>query len=65
MKPNLPRPPINHKGFRVCMMEEADIDQALIDRYEYAEPETRIMPGYVLWTLYRHPTPEEAASDPW
>ena len=60
MKPNLPAPPASVFGFRCIVVEEADIDQKLLDQYQYAKPS--FMPG--LWELLREPNEDEGVPIP-
>ena len=62
MKPNLPAPPSDLFGFRATVEHESDIDQAFLDRYQYAEPCPTLGAG--LWTLYRHPNETEGVPIP-
>tara|TARA_A200000159_G_scaffold68719_2_gene63651 strand:+ start:4274 stop:4516 length:243 start_codon:yes stop_codon:yes gene_type:complete len=60
MKPNLPEPPSDIFGYRVALFEEADIDQELLNQYQYAKPS--FMPG--LWELFRPPNDNEGVPIP-
>ena len=60
MKPNLPAPPSDISGYRVALFEEQDIDQELLNRYQYAKPSG--LPG--LWSLYRPPNENEGVPIP-
>ena len=60
MKPNLPAPPSDVFGYRVALFEETDIDQELLDQYQYAKPS--FMPG--LWELLREPNENEGVPIP-
>ena len=61
MKPNLPAPPADIFGFRATMKHESEIDQAMLDQYQYAEP---CPLGTGFWTLYRHPNETEGVPIP-
>ena len=55
MKPNLPLPPNDMRGFFVTLVHEDDIDHEVLSNYEFAEPnDVPGMPGY--GSLYRSPT---------
>ena len=61
MKPNLPLPPDNVWGFRIAVFEEEDIDQELLDQYQYAKP-CLLGPG--IWELLREPNEDEGVPIP-
>ena len=61
MKPNLPAPPASVFGFRCVIVEEADIDQELLDRFQFAKP---CEIGTGIWELYRPPNEDEGVPIP-
>lgn len=61
MKPNLPAPPSDSWGFRVRVEHESDIDQAMLDQYQYAKP---CPLGPRLWSLFRPPNAQEGVPIP-
>ena len=66
MKPNLPAPPADMFGFRAVIASEEEIDQELLDRYEFAEkcPPMGVGTDEVWWSLYRRPRADEGVPIP-